>query len=140
MEEKGEFYEPAIRRGNTQYGDGYTENLFGRLNGIDTDFSMLVQRFAHGGLYDREVLPHKVRELCAIAALCVTGCFSQLRSHFQAAQSYGARDEKMLEVIFQMAVYGGLPCVFEGLRTFEDWKKSGRNMTGFGVPEEQNSD
>lgn len=127
-----EFYPPAIRRGDAQYGEGYTEKLFGRLNGLDPDFSMLFQRFVHGGLYDRDVIPHKTREFCAIAALCVTGRFAQMRSHFTAARSYGATDKEIMEVIFQTSPYGGVPAVLEGLRVFEDWIEAGGAMTGYG--------
>lgn len=127
-----EFYPPAIRRGDTQYGEGYTEKLFGRLNKLDPDFSMLFQRFVHGGLYDRDVLPHKTREFCALAALCVTGRFNQMRSHFTAARSYGATDIEIMEVIFQMSPYSGVPAVLESLQVFEDWLESGGAMTGYG--------
>lgn len=127
-----EFYPPAIRRGDAQYGEGYTEKLFGRLNRLDPDFSMLFQRFVHGGLYDRDVIPHKTREFCAIAALCVTGRFAQMRSHFTAARSYGATDKEIMEVIFQTSPYGGVPAVLEGLRVFEDWLEAGGAMTGYG--------
>ncbi|MCY3822308.1 MAG: carboxymuconolactone decarboxylase family protein [Nitrospinae bacterium] len=126
------FYPPAIRRGDTQYGEGYTEKLFGRLNKLDPDFSMLFQRFVHGGLYDRDVLPHKTREFCALAALCVTGRFNQMRSHFTAARSYGATDIEIMEVIFQMSPYSGVPAVLESLQVFEDWLESGGTMTGYG--------
>ncbi len=135
MSEDEKFYPPAIRRGDEQYGEGYTRSLFARLNKLDPDFSMLLQRFIHGGLYDRDVIPHKMRELCAISALCVTGRFTQLRAHFQAAQHYGARDEEILEVLFQMIVYVGAPCVLESLKVFEDWVEQGRDMAGFGTPE-----
>ncbi len=133
MPEEERFDPAAIRRGDAQYGEGYTKRLFGRINQLDPQFSMLFQRFVHGGLYDREVIPHKVRELCAVAALCVTGRFSQLRSHFTAARSYGARDEEILEVLFQMFVYAGAPCVLEGLKAYEEWVAQGRTMSGFGT-------
>ena len=32
MVDEEKFYPPAIRRGDAQYGEGYTEALFGRLN------------------------------------------------------------------------------------------------------------
>ncbi len=93
---------------------------------------MLFQRFVHGGLYDRDVLPHKTREFCALAALCVTGRFNQMRSHFTAARSYGATDKEIMEVIFQMSPYSGVPAVLESLQVFEDWLESGGAMTGYG--------
>jgi len=133
MTDEGKFYPPAIRRGDTQYGDGYTERLFGRLNAFDPDYSMLLQRFVHGGLYDREVIPHKTRELCAVGALCVSGRFEQLRSHFTAARSYGAADKEILEILFQMTTYAGVPNVLESLKVFDRWAAEGGAMAGLGT-------
>ena len=125
----------AIRRGDTQYGRGYTEALFKRLNTIDSHFSSLMQKFVHGGLYDREVIPHKTRELCAIAALCTSGRFNQMRSHFTAARSYGAKDAEILEVLIQMSTYAGIPTVLEAIKVFEGWVKEGGAMSGLGTGE-----
>ncbi|MFC1491818.1 carboxymuconolactone decarboxylase family protein [Nitrospinota bacterium] len=121
-----EFFETAIRTQNIRHGEGHGESLFSKLNALDPDFSMLMQRFIWGGLYSREILPQKVRELCSIAALCVLGKPTQLRAHFSAARNLGAEDKEIVEVIFQMAVYGGAPCVLEGLRIYEEWLASGQ--------------
>ncbi|MEK6710003.1 MAG: carboxymuconolactone decarboxylase family protein [Nitrospinota bacterium] len=125
----------AIRRGDTQYGKGYTEALFKRVNGVDAHFSHLMQKFVHGGLYDRDVIPHKTRELCAIAALCTSGRFNQMRSHFTAARSYGAGDKEILEVIIQMSTYAGIPTVLEAIKVFEAWVVEGGAMSGLGTGE-----
>lgn len=125
----------AIRRGDTQYGQGYTESLFTRLNKVDPHFSALMQKFVHGGLYDREVIPHKVRELCAIAALCTSGRFAQLRSHFTAARSYGAKDVEILEVLIQMSTYAGIPAVLEAIKVYQGWVEQGYSMSGYGTGE-----
>ena len=76
MADDEKFYPPALRRGDAQYGEGYTKALFERINRIDPEFSMIFQRTVHGGLYDRDVIDHKTRELCAIAALCRAVCRS----------------------------------------------------------------
>tara|TARA_B100000686_G_scaffold239995_1_gene248445 strand:+ start:1957 stop:2364 length:408 start_codon:yes stop_codon:yes gene_type:complete len=130
------FYEPAIRRGDTQYGDGYTEKLFERMNKLDPDFSMMFQKMIHGGLYDRDVIPHKIREFCAISALLVTGRFDQMKGHLTAAHNYGAEDKEILEVIFQMFTYTGAPAVLEALKIYEQWVEDGHSMSGFGSSED----
>ncbi|MAE05026.1 MAG: carboxymuconolactone decarboxylase family protein [Nitrospinota bacterium] len=135
MTDDEKFYPPAIKRGDAQYGEGYSEALFERLNNLDPGFSMIFQRSVHGGLYDRDVIDHKTRELCAIAALCVTGMFNQLRAHFSAAASYGATDREILEVIVQMFTYVGAPAVLESIKVYEEWIAQGRTMSGFGSEE-----
>ncbi|HJP13391.1 MAG: carboxymuconolactone decarboxylase family protein [Nitrospinota bacterium] len=135
MTDDEKFYPPAIKRGDAQYGEGYSEAFFERLNNLDPGFSMIFQRSVHGGLYDRDVIDHKTRELCAIAALCVTGMFNQLRAHFSAAASYGATDREILEVIVQMFTYVGAPAVLESIKVYEEWIAQGRTMSGFGSEE-----
>jgi alkylhydroperoxidase/carboxymuconolactone decarboxylase family protein YurZ len=73
--------------------------------------------FYTGRLYAREVLTQKQRELCAVAALTVRNFPDELRLHIDAALNVGATREEVAEVIFQMATYGGVPCVVEGLKT-----------------------
>ena len=133
MVDEEKFYPPAIRRGDTQYGEGYTEALFGRLNELDPEYSMMFQKFVHGGLYDRDVIDHKTREFCAISALCVTGRFNQMRSHFTAAASYGATNKEVLEVILQMSTYIGVPSVLEAIKVYQEWVSGGGAMAGYGT-------
>ena len=133
MVDEEKFYPPAIRRGDAQYGEGYTEALFGRLNELDPEYSMMFQKFVHGGLYDRDIIDHKTRELCAVSALCVTGRFNQMRSHFSAAASYGASDKEILEVILQMSTYIGVPAVLESIKVYLEWTSSGGAMAGYGT-------
>src|SRR6266487_455426 len=41
----------------------------------------------------------------------------ELRLHCSAALNVGATKDEVAEVIFQMATYGGVPCMVEGLKT-----------------------
>ncbi|MFQ5914835.1 MAG: carboxymuconolactone decarboxylase family protein [Nitrospinota bacterium] len=128
-------YNPkAFARGIQNYGEVYTRRVLDRLNSIDPEFSELFQSFVYGGLYDREVIDHKTRELCAIAGLTVGGCFPQLRAHFQACRNYGATDEEIREVILQMSVYGGMPAALSALDEFERYRESETPTLGFGDP------
>ena len=128
-------YNPkALARGAKNYGEVYTKRVLDRLNSIDSEFSELFQAFVYGGLYDRDVIDHKTRELCAIAGLVVSGFVPQLRAHFDACRRYGATDEEIREVIFQMAVYGGMPAALSALNEFENYRSSENPTLGFGDP------
>jgi 4-carboxymuconolactone decarboxylase len=72
--------------------------------------------FVTGRLYARDVLPQKVRELCAVAALTVLQRTEELRLHIHAALNVGASKQEVAEVIFQMLTYGGVPVMVEGLK------------------------
>ena len=126
-------YNPkALARGAKNYGEEYTKRLLDRLNAIDPEFSQLFQAFVYGGLYDRDVIDHKTRELCAVAALMMSGLPAQLRVHFTGCKSYGATDEEIREVILQTVVYGGVARGMWALAEFEKWKKE--DLMGFGDP------
>ncbi len=129
-------YNPkAFARGTKNYGEVYTRRILDRMNSIDAEFSQLFQAFVYGGLYDRDVIDHKTRELCAVAGLTVGGYFPQLRAHFQACRNYGAGDEEIREVILQMAIYGGMPAALTALDEFEKFRTSENPTLGFGDPD-----
>lgn len=99
---------------------------------FDPDLAKKLSEFFVGGLYRREVLPQRERELCAIAALTVLRCQEELRLHIHAARNKGATKEEITEVIFQMVTYGGAPSIVQGLRTAKvafiergEWDASG---------------
>lgn len=129
-------YNPkALARGAKNYGEEYTKRLLDRLNAIDPEFSQLFQAFVYGGLYDRDVIDHKTRELCAVAGLVVGGYFPQLRAHFEACRRYGATDEEIREVILQMSVYASMPAALTALNEFESYRAAENPALGFGDPD-----
>lgn len=86
-----------------------------QLEQIDPDIRRVLEDFVYGGMYAREVLDQRTRELCAVAALTVLGRNTQLRTHILASLHAGASRKEIQEVIFQMAVYAGFPAMLGGL-------------------------
>jgi len=84
---------------------------------FDPELARKLSEFFVGGMYRREVLSQRERELCAVAALTVLRCQDELRLHIHAARNSGASKEEIAEVIFQMVTYGGAPSLVQGLRT-----------------------
>jgi 4-carboxymuconolactone decarboxylase len=87
---------------------------------FDPELARHISMFFTGRLYAREVLPQKVRELCAVAALTVLNRTDELRLHIQAALNVGATKHEVAEVIFQMLTYGGVPTMVEGLKAAKE--------------------
>ncbi|MBW2429086.1 MAG: carboxymuconolactone decarboxylase family protein [Deltaproteobacteria bacterium] len=81
--------------------------------GIARDFSL----FITGQMYAREKIPHQTRQLITIAALTVLSRHDELRLHIQAALNVGCSPPEIAEVIFQTAVYGGVPATNAALKT-----------------------
>ena len=72
--------------------------------------------FITGQMYAREVIPHPVRQMVAVAALTVLEKTEELELHLQAALNVGCTPQELAEVIFQTAVYGGVPATNQGLK------------------------
>lgn len=73
--------------------------------------------WAYGRHYAREGVDLKTRQLCTIAALTALGgqTAPQLKVNIQNTLAAGASQREILEVIWQMAVYGGMPAAINGL-------------------------
>jgi 4-carboxymuconolactone decarboxylase len=99
---------------------------------FDPGLAKELSLFYTGRLHSREVLSHKERELCTVAALTVLNYQHELRLHCNAALNVGASAKKVAEVMFQMGSYGGAPCTVEALKTLKEvlkergeWKEAG---------------
>lgn len=86
---------------------------------FDPELAKQLSMFYTGRMFAREVLSHRERELCVVAALTVTGYAEELHLHCNAALNVGATAQEVAEVIFQMSLYGGAPCMIQGLRVLK---------------------
>ena len=92
------------------------EKVIDSLKDIAPEFADLLIEFPFGDIYTRKNLDLKSREIATIAALTVMGNASpQLKVHIHAGLNVGCTKEEIVEVIMQMAVYGGFPCALNGL-------------------------
>jgi len=83
---------------------------------FDKDLARDLSLFITGKMYAREKIPHTTRQLITVAALTVLGKLDELRLHIQAALNVGCSPDEISEVIFQTAVYGGVPATNNGLK------------------------
>ena len=92
------------------------ENVINSLKDIAPEFADLLIEFPFGDIYTRDALDLKSREIATIAALTVMGNASpQLKVHIHAGLNVGCTQKEIIEVIMQMAVYGGFPCALNAL-------------------------
>ncbi len=85
---------------------------------IDRDWAEASSAWVLNGMYARHVLPTSTRELCAVAALTAMSHHSELSAHIRIALRSNPAVE-VREVILQMAVYAGMPAMYEGMRIFD---------------------
>lgn len=99
------------------YFDGWKgERPFELWNSFDEELAREFSLFITGQLYARERIPHKLRQLVTVAALTVLERQEELRLHIHAALNVGCTAQEVAEVIFQMAVYGGVPAMNSALK------------------------
>lgn len=87
---------------------------------FDPDLANTLSQFFVGGLYRREVITPRERQLCTVAALTVLRAKDELRLHVHASRNKGASSREIAEVIFQMVTYGGAPATVQGLQVLRE--------------------
>lgn len=77
--------------------------------------------YAYGEVVSRPQLPLKTRELATVAALTALGnAQPQLKAHIKGALNAGCTPQEVVEVIMQMAVYGGFPTALNGINAAKE--------------------
>ena len=93
------------------------ERPFDLWRSFDRDLARDFSLFITGQMYAREKIPHPTRQLVTVAALTVLSRLDELRLHIQAALNVGCSPHEIAEVIFQTAIYGGVPATNAALKT-----------------------
>ena len=102
------------------YFDGYTgEKPFDLWRAFDKGLAKDLSLFITGQMYAREKIPHKIRQLITVAALTVLSRLDELKLHIFAALNVGCTPGEIAEVIFQTALYGGVPATNSALNTLK---------------------
>lgn len=96
------------------------EKALERLRKFDSSWADLFKDYVLEGMYEREVIDQKTRELCAIAVLTALDRKPPLMDHIKGAIRQGAEVQEIIEVILQVSVYGGFPVALAGLRVLEE--------------------
>ena len=101
------------------FKDVMGERPFDLWRSFDPQLAKDLSLFITGQMYAREKIPHATRQLVTVAALTVLSRLDELRLHIQAALNVGCRPQDIAEVIFQTAIYGGMPATNSALKTLK---------------------
>ena len=119
MSEKSDDLKEKTQKTAELYFKGVAEERpFELWRSFDKELAKEISLFYTGKLYAREKVPHRTRQLAAVAALTVLERTEELKFHLHAALNVGCAPREVAEVIFQMATYGGVPVVNSGLKVF----------------------
>lgn len=93
-----------------------------RYDDILPEFSESLVEWGYGRHYARGVVDMKTRQLCTIAALTAMGgqTTPQLKANIEHTLAAGASQQEIVEVIWQMAIYGGVPAAINGLNAAKE--------------------
>jgi 4-carboxymuconolactone decarboxylase len=120
----------ALRRGAALFGEERARRILDETNRWDPEFGKLFQKFTYGGMYEREVLDPRTRELAAVAALTCLNAIPQVESHARAAVRSGAKVVEVQEVILQMSIYCGFPYALQAMRHLDTIRRELEELEG----------
>lgn len=105
-----------------QFNPGMEAALEARYGHLLPGMAASTVDFVYGQQYARPGLPPRDRYLATIAALTAQGAqtHAQLKINIQAGLKAGLSRNEIAEVIWQMALYGGLPAAINALNTALD--------------------
>jgi len=112
-----ELVEKTKKTAGLYFRDVQGERPFDLWRAFDKDLAKDLSLFITAQMYAREKIPHTVRQLTTVAALTVLCRLEELRLHIHAALNVGCTAPEIAEVIFQTAVYGGMPATNQALKT-----------------------
>lgn len=102
----------ALEKITASSGSGVVENL----KDIAPDLADWIIKFSYGDVLSRTALDLRSRQLATVAALTAMGTATpQLKVHIKGALNVGCRQEEIIEVILQMAVFAGFPAAINGI-------------------------
>jgi 4-carboxymuconolactone decarboxylase len=111
-----ELVEKTKKTAELYFKDVHGERPYDLWRSFDRDLAKDLSLFITGQMYAREKIPHKTRQLITVAALTVLSRLDELQLHIHAALNVGCTPREIAEVIFQTAVYGGIPATNQALR------------------------
>ena len=111
--------EPSARR---ERGKAIFKQVFGRepRPGSYPEFLQITVDHLFGEIWARPHLSIEERELVALTAVALQRTDWELRGHIGAALTLGVSREKVVEIIIQLAYYGGWPVANNGLRVAQE--------------------
>ncbi len=89
---------------------GGGDRLVAALADVAPDLARAIIEFGFGEIYTRPGLALRDRQIATVAALAALGTAQpQLIAHIEGALAVGVTRTEIIEIIMQMALYGGFP-------------------------------
>jgi 4-carboxymuconolactone decarboxylase len=103
------------------FGDQrYAESRAAAPDGARRRLLWFADEIVFGRVYSRAGLTLPERSMCTVAALTVLREPVQLRAHIGGALNVGVTQERIEEIITQMAMYAGFPAALNAMAVLDD--------------------
>jgi 4-carboxymuconolactone decarboxylase len=98
------------KRTLAEYHGPFGEQVIARLADVAPDFADQLVDYAFGDVYSRPGLDRRSRQIATLAGLAALGnAEPQLKWHIRGALNIGITRTEVIEILSQMAIYGGFP-------------------------------
>ncbi|EPX76400.1 carboxymuconolactone decarboxylase family protein [Salipiger mucosus] len=95
---------------------GASERVDANLTDFDEDATEVILGFAFSDVVSRPGIDLKTREMLTVAMLASMGTASgQLDFHMRAALNTGVSRQEIVEIVYQVAVYAGVPAAMNAM-------------------------
>lgn len=116
MSDGKEIYQKTKETADLYFKGVQDERPFDLWRSFDKGLAKDLSLFITGRMYAREKINHPQRQLVTVAALTVLSRPEELKLHIHAALNVGCKPREISEVIFQVAIYGGVPATNSALK------------------------
>ena len=102
-------YERGMKIRREVLGDAHVDKANAGVTGFTGEFQDLITRYAWGEIWSRPGLDRKTRSCMVLTAMMALGHWDEFRLHLRGAFNNGLTEDDIKEVIFQGAIYCGVP-------------------------------
>ena len=101
-------YEAGMKIRTEVLGAEHVARAKAQQTDLDADFQRFITETAWGTVWARPNLDHRTRSLVTIGILAALGR-DELALHLRASRNIGVDPKEIIEVLFHVAIYAGIP-------------------------------
>ena len=106
---KTEKYEKGMQVRRSVLGNAHVDRAEASKTGLDDGFQELITEAAWGTVWAGDHFTKRERSLITLALLAGQGNSEEIALHVRAAQNTGTSPEDIMETMFHVAIYCGIP-------------------------------
>lgn len=106
-------------------GDEHVDRAMAQTTDLDAEFQEWITDTAWGGVWSRPGLDTRTRSLITIGILAALGR-EELDIHLRSIENTGVSREEVMEVLYHVAIYAGIPAAHTAIGRAKQIYEGGR--------------